>query len=337
MASVRGRWTALTSGDLQARVGVWLVAGANGDPPEGVERHEGRWDLRGFSLPEPAVLGEEPAAGSTYQVISGVPRLTGVQWASLDLSQSRLPNMRLFDSTVADCLFDGADCRDWRMWNSGVTQSSFEGANLRDGALGTWHEGRANTWRDVSFDGADARGALFMGGRLIDCTFNRTRLSGAEFLQTALHGCVFSGPLHKVLFDGREVPGRPRPEPLRDCDFSAAAFDEVEFRGCRFTGGTMPADPDVHLVHYYPAVAQRALELASAGSGVEARMLAAELTNALRLPGSDDSVSVFNRRDYLASGGESLADFAEAILMEAANDVGSLGGDTPGTTRPDEG
>jgi hypothetical protein len=46
-------------------------------------------------------------------------------------------------------------------------------------------------------------------------------------------------------------------------------------------------------------------------------VLAAVLESALRGPVEDDSVEVFNRDDYISWGGESLADLAEALYMEA--------------------
>jgi Mn-containing catalase len=50
-------------------------------------------------------------------------------------------------------------------------------------------------------------------------------------------------------------------------------------------------------------------------------MLRAELNLALKLPGDDASVGVFNRADYVVSGGERLADLAETLLMEAAGEL----------------
>jgi hypothetical protein len=50
-------------------------------------------------------------------------------------------------------------------------------------------------------------------------------------------------------------------------------------------------------------------------------MLAAELRSSLRLPGSEDSVALFNRRDHVASAGEALADLAETTFTVAEEDV----------------
>jgi len=47
-------------------------------------------------------------------------------------------------------------------------------------------------------------------------------------------------------------------------------------------------------------------------------MLASQLRNTLKMRGSDDSVGVFNRDDYVAAGGAAFADLAESILRPVA-------------------
>jgi hypothetical protein len=138
-----------------------------------------------------------------------------------------------------------------------------------------------------------------------------------------MRDCTFSGLVKEVLFDCREIPGRPVAGVLVDLDFTEATFEDVEFRGCRFDGLKLPKAPGVYLIPAFPLVARRALELLEGNPSIEARMLRGQFTNSLKLPGSDDSVDVFNRRDYVASGGETLADLAETVFMEALGDVGS--------------
>lgn len=52
---------------------------------------------------------------------------------------------------------------------------------------GTWYEGRGNSWREEVFDGSDLRGAVILGGEVHGCSFQRSRLDGAEFNQVNLH------------------------------------------------------------------------------------------------------------------------------------------------------
>ncbi len=53
-----------------------------------------------------------------------------------DLSGAVLRSFRFFGTTISNCRFDQADCRDWRLWDCDVADSSFVGADLREAALG---------------------------------------------------------------------------------------------------------------------------------------------------------------------------------------------------------
>jgi uncharacterized protein YjbI with pentapeptide repeats len=285
-----------------------------GDLPKEVETHDGRRDLRGLIVPDPSSTGTLVAGGVEARTMGGLHEFRGARWRDLDLSHSRVSDLRFFGSEIAGCRFDGATCRDWRLWDSTVTDSSFARADLRDAALGTWHDGRTNTWRNVDFDGANLRGVLALGCVMTRCSFRGARLGKAEFQQATLQHCEFSGALKDVLFDGREIDGRPAPSVFVDVDFSEATFQDVEFRGCRFDDVRLPAG--VYAIPEYPSAADRVLQLLEGDESVEARMLRAELSLTQRMPGADSSVGVFNRADYIASGGERLADLAESLFME---------------------
>ncbi|WP_170284677.1 pentapeptide repeat-containing protein [Kribbella amoyensis] len=295
----------------------WL---GGGDRPSDLAVFDGRADLRGFAAPDPSVLRNIEATPSIQaSMLGGVTQLDDVHWEHLDLSYARLASWRFMNSSVEDCVFEGASCRDWRLWGSAVEGSSFEGADLRDAALGTWHDGRSNTWRDINFAGGDLRGVLFSAGRLEGCRFIGTRISGAKFHNVNIVDCVFSGRMQNVLFDGRKLQSETIAAPLASVDFTGASFVDVEFRGYAFSDVRLPSD--VVEILNYPKVARHALEIVAGGSSVEDRMLAAEFRNVLKAPGSDDWTAIVNRADYVASGGEELADRAESVLRAAARQV----------------
>ena len=304
-----------------------FLLGLDRELPQVVGTHEGRRDLRGLVLPEASNAGSVKSGGLRMEVRSEVYEFHGIQWEGLDLSHSLLLGLRFFASGIADCLFDGASCRDWRLWDSEVRDSSFVGTDLRDSALGTWHDGRTNGWRNVDFERADLRGVLARGCAVEWCSFVGARMRGVEFQQARIQHCRFAGALQKVVFDEREISGRPEPSVLVDVDFSDAVIQEVEFWGCRFSDVKLPGS--VYAIPRFPRVARRALELLDSDESLEARVLRAQLTQDLKLPGTDDSVGVFNRADYIASGGEPLADLAESLLRRAAKETSSEAGSRP--------
>ncbi len=105
---------------------------------------------------------------------------------------------------------------------------------------------------------------------------------------------------------------------MRDVDFSAATFRDVEFRGFDLEEVALPADPDVFLVRRYRCVAERGLGELENDDSLAADMLRAELSNSLRGPASSTGAHVYSRRDYLASGGEELATLAEDLFRRLA-------------------
>jgi uncharacterized protein YjbI with pentapeptide repeats len=313
------RWKS-PEGRALAAEAIQCLTDSRQGTPEGFGTHEGRRDLRGLVAVSPEARGRVSAGQVAAEVADGLVEVRGARWEALDLSHARLPSLRFFGSQIQGCRIDEASCRDWRLWASEVHDSSFDGADLRDSAIGTWKDGHRNVWRAVSFDRADLRGVLALGCLLDGCTFRDSRLSDAQFQQVTMRGCTFSGAMKDVLFDCRDLPGKPAADVLANIDFSEATFEDVEFRGCRFDGVKLPQTPGIYAIPGFPGVARRVLHLLEENPSVEARMLRSELNVALKLPGSDDSVGVFNRRDYLASGGQPLADLAESLLMEAVGD-----------------
>lgn len=313
--TLRGRWTS-AEGRVLAEKSLRFLLGQDQDLPDGLGTHDGRRDLRGLTLPAPSSVGSVSAGGVRAEVSGDVFEFRDVQWEGLDLSHARLSSLRFFGSVIADCRLDGAVCRDWRLWDSQVKDCLFVGSDLRDAAIGTWHGGRTNAWRNVVFERTDLRGVLALGCLMEHCSFSHARLRGVEFQQATMRHCRFSGRLDEVLFDGREIAGRPEPGVFVDVDFSEAAFEDVDFRGPRFDQVTFPRG--VYAIPRFPSVARRALELLEGDESVEARMLRAELDLTLKLPGAEDSWGVFNRSDYVVSGGDRLADLAESLFMEAA-------------------
>lgn len=311
MATLQARWRS-GEGIERAQGVIACLAGVAQDMPDGVGIHEGRLDLRGLPWTSPRPVAMESARGAQFAVLDGVVELRGVVWRGLDLSGAQLPGLRFFDSRIDDCRFDAANCADWRLWASQVVDCSFAGAKLTDAAIGTWWEEKANSWRRVVFDGANLRGALVEACLLEDCSFGGTRLSGVEFDQVRLRRCRFAGLMRQVLFESRTLPRRAAPAPMVDVDFTEASFEDVEFRGCVFEGVSLPHG--VQVIPGWPQVMRRGLELLAADESIDARMLRAQFENDLTLPGSDDAVGVFNRRDYVASGGEGFADFAESLF-----------------------
>jgi uncharacterized protein YjbI with pentapeptide repeats len=296
----------------------------SGEPifTERVSTHEGRVDLRGFSIPLAEVEQMVHTAGFDLGMANGTFEIRAARWTNLDFSGAKLSNLRFFDSILDNCIFDSAECRDWRLWNSSVRDSSFVKANLRDSAVGTWHDEKFNSWDNVSFAHADLRGSIFKVAHLTECDFAFSRLDSVHFSQCVLSGIRFAGALRDVLFDGREAPGRwPNPGPMHNVDFSGATLIDVDFRGCRFESVDFGTAREVVVIPNFPKVARRELELIEGDESPETRQIRAVLENELKNPGTEDTMGVFVRADWARAGGDGLASLAESVLRRALEET----------------
>jgi uncharacterized protein YjbI with pentapeptide repeats len=311
------RWRTTAGLALAEEAVARLAAGRALDGLD-LDRHEDRVDLRGLPAPVPTRLRRFESRGWFVEVLGGVITFRGARLEGLDLSGAQLQSFRFFGSQITGCRFDNANCHDWRLWDSDVQDCTFARASLRDAALGTWHEGRRNTWRRVDFSRADFRIGACREALFEDCDFSGAKVSGIEFSQCALTSCRFAGAMSNVLFDGRDLsPDRPAPPQLSKVDFSAAVFRDVEFRGFDLEDVMLPGDPDVRLLRRARCVARRSIEILDGNDSISARMLRADMLNRLRGPGNDQEASVFNRRDYERSGGTELVALAENVLLRA--------------------
>jgi hypothetical protein len=314
---LRQRW-ATPEGRGRAEEVVARLAGGRPVAGLGLGEVDGRVDLRGLPAPIAKRLRRFEAAGWFAEELGDLVVLRSVRLEGLDLSGAQLQSLRFFGSRIADCRLDGANCQDWRMWDTEVADCSFVDSSLRDAAVGTWHDGKRNAWRRVSFAGADFRVMSLTGTVFEDCDFSGARIAKVRFQQCAITGCRFGGRLTGVVFDGRPLEGKPDPGPL-EADFTGALFEDVMFLGFDLSRVTLPDDPDLRLMRQDRCVMERALASLAGDDSLSARMLRAVVSNRLKMmrDAAVPEFGVFNRRDYVASGGDELAGLADRVLAAA--------------------
>lgn len=316
-SALRKRWE---SPEGQERAEEALACLLAGRPLSGLglDEVDGRVDLRGLPAPIPQRLRRFETEGWFVEELGGLVKFQHARLAGLDLSGAQLQNFRFHDSQLTGCLFTGANCQDWRLWGTEVTDCGFAKADLRQAAVGTWHDNRRNAWRRVDFSGADFRTLSVTAALFEDCDFSAAKLAKVKFEQCALTRCRFSGVLRETIFDGRELTDVPAPPPPDDVDFADARFDQVEFMEFDLSRVILPRDPDVRLVHRYRCVAERVLAAVRSDESRPARLIRAEFAHRLRMMrGAGDETNIFNRRDYLAAGGDELAGLADRLVSQA--------------------
>ena len=287
VSELRERWLTPEGARLAASVLQRATAG-EGLESLGVDRVDGRWDLRGFSAARAQVRPSGVFDALLVEAVSGATHVKSATLRDLDLSAAWLDHWRFTAVTLENCVFDRASCRDWRLWACMVRQSSFVGTDLRDGALGTDSDGRFVSWTDVDFSRARLDGSFFYGGSITRCDFSGSKVAGVKFWDCDVADTVYTGNLKQVLFDLR---GRRVSAPvarLQRVDFSRCTFDDVGFRGCQLDTVELPPDPNLVVVRDFLAVAPAHLERVAGREDAAARAFRAVIENEMR--GETDAV-----------------------------------------------
>ncbi len=295
------RWRTGKGSHLSQAVAATLIQGQSLDNlPLG--RHEGRIDLRGLTLTDPRPVGRITAQLGDRSLsavqLANVLSLRGVSLEDLDLSGAQLESLRFFDSKIANCRFDGANCQDWRLWGVEVVDVSFAGAIMRDAVLGAWYEGHGDVYRKVNFVGADLRSIVCDSATFVDCDFSFARIANVDFGSSGFVRCRFAGELRDVIFWDRGFDtGKPDPNPMEDVDFSDATLRFVEFRRLNLDRVTLPSNPDHIIIRSYRCVVEHALRELEKDQREMAKGLRGALAVEFKWTAPSRDVGVFHRLD----------------------------------------
>jgi uncharacterized protein YjbI with pentapeptide repeats len=246
------RWSGADGLRLRDEVLARLLAGAGLDGL-GLGELDGRIDLRGLPLADPAVVGSVPislpwqSSISAVQTLGQLVRFEGVRLVGLDLRGARWNHARFFACELVDSRFDVASCVHWRMWDTNVSACSFVDTDLRNSSFGGWRN-RGNVFTSVDFRNANLAGLGTSAATYMDCDFSDAMLTDVNFWQSSLIRCKFGGLLEGVKFDGRQL-GEPKPpNPMEDVDLSGVIFKGGAFFGVSLDRVRMPADPDLIVI-----------------------------------------------------------------------------------------
>jgi uncharacterized protein YjbI with pentapeptide repeats len=313
--SLIDRWRTAQGQELAQDVLARLIAGRDlGDLELG--EHQSRIDLRGLPAPIPRRLKRYELKGWFVEELGDLVTLRGARLQRLDLSGGQLQSFRFFHCTIEDCVFDRANCQDWRMWAVDVTHTSFRGTDLRGAALGPWHEGRGNIFREVDFSRSNLKQIACSAATFIDCDLSHAKIARVDFGSTSFIRCKFAGELRDVTFyDHGWRTGKPNPNPMEDVDFSEAILRYVEFRRLNLDRVKFPTGADHFLVHHYRCVLERALE--ELKKGIPGR---AYVETELKWAGSRQEIGVYNRRDLVEVFGDEGAELFERLLIRVESE-----------------
>jgi uncharacterized protein YjbI with pentapeptide repeats len=302
------------------RVEAILERLSTGDSIErlGLGQREGRWDLRGVSAQPLQCAGARNVAGVGLTEIQDRPRFSGLQLESVDFTGATLQGIVFENCTFHDCLFDGADCRGWSVWDSDVSDTSFVDADLRGAALGPLKRMRQNRYERVSFARADFRDAVCSAGVFVEVDFGHAKLIDLDFRASRFERCRFAGDLREVVFWHRNPIVRTlRSNKMEEVDFSEAELRWTEFRGLDMDLVRWPESGNHVLVDSYPRVLSELLAALDGDDSVMGRVLRSLVDRQARWVGKNQRRGiVLHRLDLLEHLDAADVDRAIGLVRE---------------------
>jgi uncharacterized protein YjbI with pentapeptide repeats len=306
--------------DTRQRAELWtrLTTGAPLDGL-GLATHHGRIDLRDHVAPKPAVVRHRNAGAADVAELGNLIVIRDAHWRGIDFSGASLGSLRFFDSVIEDCCFEGARCRDWRMWGTAIVNATFRSADLQKAALGAVEGNKRNSFRQLDFTEANLRGTVYVSCDMIDCKFVDTKLSKVDFQGTTFTNCVFQGELEEVLFYRQAFRGEGFPaNDMKGVDLRHARLRHVEFRGLNMGDVMWPEDADHIIIDDYTAVLDRLLNALTGRTDIASRKLSVILTMKRKWAGPDQKRGVLNKLDLLeAAGSEAVGELMRLIRVSA--------------------
>lgn len=199
----------------------------------GLKKRDGRWDLRG--------IGQPPIPWARG---SKLPTFRRVMLRGCDFSGTWMWNLRLFHTTIDDCVFDGAHLVDWRALGTSVTRCSFREADLQGGFGGDGKN--PNQWRSVDFTSAIFRDTAHYMESYEDCDFGDAKLRRVDFEGSRHIRSRFAGLIDDCEF--RALPKGVRRAKVKNTmegvDLGRATVRFTDFHMLDLSACVLPESPE---------------------------------------------------------------------------------------------
>lgn len=306
----RERWLSKDGQRLVSKVLKALQRGRSLDVL-GLGAVEGRVDLRGLTLAEPASSPLQ-VGGLAFNLVDGrLPEIHKARLRGLDLTGSRLRHLRLHEVGFEDCVLRDADLTDFKAWRSSFERCDMAGADLTNGTLSWWDRGVGNVWQDCRFDAIEFNGVVAEGADFRACSFEHVRWENMVFTGCTFTDCRVAGSLRNVAFYGTNVRPDVKPPTMTNFDLRECQFDQVAFVGLRLAGVQLPPRDSVVILSHGGRVLESLQSRLAGGTGDAADAISRMIKNIIKHVGPDDDLYL----DYATvrrAGGEP----AVALLRE---------------------
>ncbi len=207
----------------------------------GMERFEGRWDIRGVNL-TPEFLKEEIRISSRL-LDNGKLLLRKKRLKGIDFSLSNISSLQLQECEVEDCKFEHILGKEMNIAASHFTNCGFRNSNMAYSFLNQNIGSDSGSFINVDFIFSNLSECTFYFPIIKFCNFVNCNLKATNFDGSRLENCKFEGDVDSCWFSGysnfahkslfyifNKVDPRKYPNLMENVDFSNAKLTGVSFR-----------------------------------------------------------------------------------------------------------
>jgi uncharacterized protein YjbI with pentapeptide repeats len=226
----------------------------------GLNRIDGRWDLRGFIFGPAKPMGDSFSFRNLQiDLVLGKTVFNKTSFLDIDLSHAQAADVIWQRCRFENVSFDGVQATDTGFWACQFEQATFDRANFVDNVFAVNIDLAPCCFTNCVFHETDLRGTSHTFTLYRNVTFESANLDEVDFDGARFENCKFTGLIKGVQFRSKsamsmrglltvsKIDTTVFPNKMINVDFSGADlrgvnFSGVDLRSCRF-----PAD-DRHLV-----------------------------------------------------------------------------------------
>ena len=227
-----------------------------------LDKHAGRWDLRGATLStlkiERKIEGESTSLTQKY----GTLKLKNVGVESIDFSYADISYSWWEKCRVSNCLFEETKAKELRVYACDFSNCTFRKTNFTYSYLNRNIGKSAGSFKCVDFVECNLKDCIFCFPDIVECLFDNCKMTATDFDGSRFRDCKFIGKIDSAWFNGYSITAQkslfgifsrvnPRecPNPMKNVDFSEAELDDVQFQfEIDITNCIFPTEPKYFVV-----------------------------------------------------------------------------------------
>jgi len=299
-----------------------------------LSQHEGRWDLRGITLPSWTEQSQLSVGGHLVSLGTGKMRFSKVMLNDVDLSYSNIDDSFWDKCHWENVIADSIQAKDFGAWLSTFQNVSFCKSDLTHASMGGAWGLSYNTFSAVNFSYSKLRHSVHQYEVYRNCDFSYADLKGVDFAGARFSDCKFAGVMDEVIFRlhsltaplplfpwQKKIDVRQFANPMDNIDFSEAIFKYISLEGVDITNCQLPNDDSILVIRNQHAVFLKVREVIANEWTGEAQRIFLGILQDIYLTDrtSKQPIEIINKdyyREYVPEVGGQFVELLERITGE---------------------